>query len=72
MIGEAYKATGPFLVALGMIAAVSGILPGAKFFTSYPTLRGIAKKPIPAWSGRTWFVGAGALLIYLGLTHWRS
>jgi hypothetical protein len=71
MIGHPYKATGPILVALGVIVAVFGLLPGGKFFTHYPTLHGIVKKPIPSWSGRVWVVAGGALVVYWGLTHWR-
>jgi hypothetical protein len=69
MIGDHYKATGPMVIALGVIVAVFGLLPGGKFFTHYPTLHGIVKKPVSDWSGRIWFLAGGALLIYWGLTH---
>ena len=69
LIGQGFKTSGTFLVALGVIVAVWGMLPGAKFFTHYPTLHGIVKKPVPSWSGRIWFAAGGALLIYWGLTH---
>ena len=70
-IGAGFKTSGIFLVGLGIAVTVFGLLPGSNFFTELPTLRGIVRKPLPRWFGRLWFVGAGALLIYWGLTHGR-
>lgn len=70
-IGERFKTTGVLLIALGIAATVVGLLPGEGFFTELPTLRGIVRKPLPRWFGRLWFVGAGALCIYWGLTQGR-
>jgi hypothetical protein len=69
LIGHGFKTSGIVLVALGVAVTAFGLLPGAKFFTHYPTLHGIVKKPIPSWSGRLWFAAGGALLIYWGLSH---
>jgi hypothetical protein len=69
LIGYGFKTSRIVLVALGVAVTVFGLLPGVKFFTDYPTLHGIVKKPIPSWSGRLWFAAVGALLIYWGLSH---
>lgn len=70
-IGHGFKTSGIFLVGLGVAVAVFGLLPGRTFFTKLPTLRGIVEIPLPHWLDRLGFVGAGALLIYWGLTHGR-
>jgi hypothetical protein len=64
MIGEGFKPSGTLLVVLGIATIVFGLLPGVGFFTEYPTLRGIVRKPISKLSGRLWFVAGGALPIY--------
>ena len=71
LIGQGFKTSGNLLVALGIAVAAFGLLPGVNFFTELPTLRGVVRKPLPHWSGRLWFVAAGALLIYWGLTNGR-
>ena len=71
IIGEPYKTSSVVLVAFGIGVAIFGLLPGGNFFTRLPTLRGIVRKPLPTWFGRLWFVAAGALLVYWGLTHGR-
>ena len=71
LIGGGFKTSGVFGVVFGIAVTVFGLLPGANFFTELPTLRGIVKKPLPRWFGRLWFVGAGALCIYWGLTQGR-
>ena len=71
MIGEGFKTSGALLVFVGAVTAIFGILPGGTFFIPLPSVRGELKKPIPTWLGRVLFVTGGALLIYLGVTHWR-
>jgi len=71
IIGQGLKTSSVLLVVLGIAVIVFGLLPGVNFFTDFPTLRAIARKPLPTWFGRLWFVAAGALLIYWGLTHGR-
>ncbi len=71
IIGHGFKATGVLLVALGLAVTVFGLLPSMDFYTELPSRRGIVRKPVSRWSGRLWFVAGGALLIYLGVTHWR-
>jgi len=71
MIGDRFGMSGPVAVILGIAAIIFGLLPGGKFFTEFPTLRGIVRKPISKWSGRLWFVAGGALLIYWGVTLWQ-
>ena len=70
MIGEGFKPSGTLLVVIGIAVIVFGLLPGGNFFTEFPTLRGIVRKPISKWSGRLWFVAGGALVIYWGVTLW--
>jgi hypothetical protein len=71
IIGQGFKTSSVLLVLLGAAVTVVGLLPGVNFFTELPTLRGIVRKPLPTWFGRLWFVAAGALLVYWGLTHGR-
>jgi hypothetical protein len=71
-IGQGFKPPGALLVLLGAITIIFGMLPGITFFIPLPSLRGEVRKPIPRWHGRLWFVAIGALLIYLGVTHWRK
>jgi hypothetical protein len=68
---EGFKTSGILLVAVGVAAIAFGLLPSVNFYTEFPTLRGIVRKPLPRWSGRLWFAAAGALLIHWGLTHGR-
>ena len=70
-IGNGFKTSGIFLLGLGIAVIVFGLLPGGNSFIELPTLRGIVRKPVPRWFGRLWFVGAGVLLVYWGLTHGR-
>ena len=70
--GDGFKTSGILLLGFGIAVTVFGLLPRTNFFTELPTLRGIIGKPLPRWFGRLWFVGAGALLIYWGLTHGRQ
>jgi hypothetical protein len=69
LIGQGFETSGILLVAFGVVVIVFGLLPGANFFTEYPGLRAVLRKPLPSWSGRLWFAAAGFLLIYWGLTH---
>ena len=71
MIGQPFKVSGAIVIVLGAAVVFFGLLGGVKFFTHYPSLHGIVKKPIPSWSGRIWFLAGGALLIYWGLTQGR-
>ena len=71
IIGHGLKTSSVLLVVSGIAVIVFGLLPSVDFFTDLPSLRGIIRKALPAWFGRTWFVAVGALLIYWGLTHGR-
>lgn len=71
VIGRGFKTSSALLLVFGAAVIVFGLLPGVNFFTEFPTLRGIVRKPVPTWFGRLWFVAAGALLVYWGLTHGR-
>jgi hypothetical protein len=69
MIGDRLQTSGPVLIILGIVVAIFGLLPGGRFFAELPTLRGFVRKPLSPWSGRLWFIGGGAILIYLGVTQ---
>jgi hypothetical protein len=71
ILGQGLKPPGVLLVLLGTTVTVAGLLPGVNFFTALPTLRGIVRKTLPTWFGRLWFVAAGAIVVYWGLTHGR-
>ncbi len=71
VIGRGLRTSSVLLVVFGIAATVFGLLPGVNFFTELPTRRAIVRKPFPSWFGRLWFVAAGALLVYWGLTHGR-
>ena len=71
IIGQGLKTSSVLLVVFGIAVTVFGLLPGMHFYTELPSRRGIVRKPLPVWFGRTWFVAVGALLIYWGLTHGR-
>lgn len=71
-IGQRFKTSSVLLVVLGFAVTIFGLLPGTGFFTEFPTLRGTVRKPLPTWFGRSWFIAAGALLVYWGLTHGRQ
>jgi hypothetical protein len=71
IIGRRFETSSVLLFVLGTAVIVFGLLPGGNFFTEFLTLRGIVRKPLPTWFGRLWFVVAGALLVYWGLTHGR-
>jgi hypothetical protein len=70
IIGQGFKTSSVLLVLLGIAVTVFGLLPGVNFFID-PALRAIVRKPLPTWFGRLWFVAAGTLLVYWGLTHGR-
>lgn len=67
MFGQGFKTTGALLIALGTVVAVFGLLPGGRFHIRLPGLHREAKKTVPSWLGRVWFLAIGALLIYLGV-----
>lgn len=70
-MGGGFKTSSALLIVLGVAVTVFGLLPGVDFFMEFLTLRGVVRKSVPTWFGRLWFVAAGALLIYWGLTHGR-
>jgi hypothetical protein len=71
LVGEGFKTPSVLLVVFGVAVIVFGLLPGVNFFIELPILRAIIRKSLPNWFGRLWFVAAGALLVYWGLTHGR-
>ena len=70
LIRQGFETSRILLLVLGITVTVFGLL-GANFWIEVLTRQGIVRKPLPTWFGRLWFAGAGALLIYWGITHGR-
>lgn len=56
-------------VGIGAAAIVWGLIPGVTFYPGSLGLKSVAKKPVPKWFGRLWFIAFGLWFIYMGLRH---